>query len=183
MNPLERRDGRLYLTGTGVSLQRIEEAMALDQEPWVVAREYGVPIEAVEFAVAYLRKRQTRLARKAHDPKRPQRLKGKRNAAAGRRAEEWVEQHLGPAWVRLAGVGRVDIRYRGTCPEPVVRTLEVKRRKGADKTLRLMLVQNGVDALVRTYGAEPGVRQVEPVVVMRWSTWRALLQRAGQEVT
>lgn len=183
MNPITRIGGLPCITGTRIPTSTVHAFHADGYEPWAIQKEYpSLTIDQIEFAIAYERKRAQRAARKANDPKRPHRLAGKRNARNGRIAEEWVTTALGGAWKRRGGAGRVDVEYVGTAAAPIIRTIEVKRRAGADKTLRMHLVQNGVDALVRYYGREPGVRQTEPTVVMRWSVWRQLVQAAGQEI-
>lgn len=187
MNPITRRNGQRYLTGTTARVEDVWARYLLlaDSEPhpeYETAIHYGLTLEQTQFAIGYMRKRVARAARKRHDPKRPQRLAGKRNSAAGRRAEEWIVKELGPAWQRKAGAGRCDVEYTRADDTTVVRVIESKRRKGADKALRLALMQNGSDMLVRSYGQEPGVRQVEPLVIMRWTTAKALLKAAGQEV-
>lgn len=187
-NPIERRDGRPYIAGTSVATAKVWESHEAGCEPWVIAREYALSVEAVEFAIGYERKRNARRAQRRNDPKRPMRLQGKRNAASGRRAEKWVCADLGEAWKLQGGAGSVDVAYgsmlgsRSVALGCAIQSLEVKRRKGADRSLRLQLFQNGASALVRTYGQEAGVRQIEPVVVMRWSVWKQLLIEAGYVV-
>lgn len=187
MSPITRRHGTVYVTGClSVSIPQLWEHHEAGYDVSAILREYpnsGLTHEAVDFALAYWRKRLTNRERRRNDPKRAQRLAGKRNSAAGRRAEEWIVRDLGPAWRRKAGAGRCDVEYVADVPPaPVIRVIESKRRKGADTALRRALLQNHSDALVRSYGAEPGVRQAEPLVILRWPTFRALLKAAGQEI-
>jgi uncharacterized protein (DUF433 family) len=185
-NPITRKAGEPCLTGTEVSVAEIVRRHVGGEEDWQIANRLGLMTDHVEFALNYHRKRERMRAQRRNDPKRANRLKGKRNKGSGARAEAWIARELGPEWEVRGGSGRPDIVYKptfhGLDEGRCIQRVESKRRKGADRALRLALMQNNSQALVRSYGQEPGVRQVEPIVVMRWSTWCDLLREAGYVV-
>ena len=170
-----REGGESFLDGQVLSVELVVAGLAKG-EPLPV----GWTMEQAAYAVLYDRARAARRARRLADPKRAKRLQGKRNAAAGARAEAWIVRQLGPSW-RVAGrAGHADVVYQGLGgSDALIHRIESKRCRGGDLTLRRALRESDSQAVVRSYGGRVGPDN-PPLVTMEWGTFALLLRLIGQ---
>jgi uncharacterized protein (DUF433 family) len=176
MNPIERRNGRRYLTGTTIPTDRVWEHHDAGLEPWQIARETGLDVEQVEFAIAYEAKR-----RKRRNPETAVRkTRGRTQKRRGYRTEKRIESILSPygfARVPMSGAlgGKLsgDLR-RDDARRKALHIVEVKRRENGHATLRRWLGQGGAELVV----IDPAGGD-EPVAVMTVETLCAVLREAG----
>jgi uncharacterized protein (DUF433 family) len=179
MNPITRKNGVPYLTGTDVATALVHQRYTAGDEDWEIARDLGLTTDHVEFALAYERKRRRRREVKTGEA-REKRTNGRSQKRRGYRCEKRIEAALadyGFTRVPLSGAlgGKLagDLR-RDDQDRKALHIVECKQRRGGMAMLRRWLAQGGADLLV----LDPAAGD-EPLAVVELKTLRALLAEAG----